>query len=298
MYKLLSFTALTLAVIIPAHGLVVPRTSPPPGWATDYLEPYEIYHIRYIALGCHEKHDTPFFDECCHPLLAMESLAAHPSQCIPSVASSSSAPAVSPTPMVNPLEDDSDCEQLDNSTLMLAHSSTSTEGTQHGREKTSVSTAHIISTHVPSQSLAVPASIASEPAPTHTSKSYEAASMKKNPHVPRPTTHVNSAHVNSGGFATYFYQGGNAGACGTVHSDNDLIAAIDADRYGYLGSRSNLCGKKVKITNPSNNKSVTVTIADACPTCRNSNSIDLSLEAFKQIADLSRGIVAIDWVFL
>jgi expansin (peptidoglycan-binding protein) len=82
----------------------------------------------------------------------------------------------------------------------------------------------------------------------------------------------------------------------------------DGDRYGNLGAKSSLCGKKVKITNPANKKvcpyrinlklhlnkvpqSVTVTIADACPTCKNGNSIDLSEGAFKQIATLDQGMV-------
>ena len=57
-------------------------------------------------------------------------------------------------------------------------------------------------------------------------------------------------------------QGGNAGACGTVHSDNDLIAAIDQDRYGYdFGVQSSECGRQVHIKNPANGNTVTVTIA-------------------------------------
>ncbi|KXN86882.1 hypothetical protein AN958_09477 [Leucoagaricus sp. SymC.cos] len=95
----------------------------------------------------------------------------------------------------------------------------------------------------------------------------------------------------SGGFATFFYQNGNAGACGQVHGDSDFIAAIDADRYGDTGRHSSLCGKRVQIINTKNNKSVTVTIADACPTCKNSNSIDLSVGAFTKIATEEEGEV-------
>ena len=92
--------------------------------------------------------------------------------------------------------------------------------------------------------------------------------------------------------ATFFYQNGVAGACGTVHSDSDLIAAMDSERYGS----GSLCGQQVTITNTDNGKSVTVTIADECPTCTNGNSIDLSTGAFDQIADESSGIVPISWV--
>ncbi|KAG1735268.1 uncharacterized protein EDB91DRAFT_1037187, partial [Suillus paluster] len=53
------------------------------------------------------------------------------------------------------------------------------------------------------------------------------------------------------------------------------------------GNSSPLCGKQVQITNLSNGKTVTVTVADDCPTCANSESIDLSVAAFEAISDLS-----------
>ncbi|KAL7411760.1 hypothetical protein BDY24DRAFT_329489, partial [Mrakia frigida] len=51
----------------------VPWFTPPPGYASGYLENYDVYHLRYIALDCSEQHDTVFFDDCCHPLLSTES---------------------------------------------------------------------------------------------------------------------------------------------------------------------------------------------------------------------------------
>ncbi|KIY46317.1 hypothetical protein FISHEDRAFT_60445 [Fistulina hepatica ATCC 64428] len=95
--------------------------------------------------------------------------------------------------------------------------------------------------------------------------------------------------VYKGGYATFYYQYGVAGACEQVHGDDDLIGAMDANRY--YGRRdledvhdvevetrsvSRLCGRSVKITNTQNGKSVVVRIADACPGCKNHNSIDLS----------------------
>lgn len=65
----------------------------------------------------------------------------------------------------------------------------------------------------------------------------------------------------------------------------------DSQRYGNSGNASPLCGKKVHITNQQNGKSVTVTVADDCPTCLNSDSIDLSQGAFDSIADEATGIV-------
>ncbi|KAJ8094808.1 hypothetical protein PM082_010019 [Marasmius tenuissimus] len=92
-----------------------------------------------------------------------------------------------------------------------------------------------------------------------------------------------------GGFATYFFQNGAVGACGDRHGDDELIGAIAFERYGDLGQKSELCGKKVALTNLNNGWSITIVIADVCPTCENINSMDLSVSAFKAIADLGNG---------
>ncbi|KAG2041595.1 RlpA-like double-psi beta-barrel-protein domain-containing protein-containing protein [Suillus americanus] len=112
-----------------------------------------------------------------------------------------------------------------------------------------------------------------------------------------PSTGSSDSSVNYGGFATYFYQNGLAGACGTVHSDSDFICAIDQARYGNSGETSPLCGQQVQITNTDNGNTVVVTIADDCPTCANENSIDLSVAAFEALASLSVGDIPITWSF-
>ncbi|KAN0123753.1 RlpA-like double-psi beta-barrel-containing domain containing protein [Russula decolorans] len=99
--------------------------------------------------------------------------------------------------------------------------------------------------------------------------------------------------VHTGGQATFFTQNGNPGACGTVHQDSDLICALDSSLY----SRS-LCGKSVHITNTVTQDSVTVVVADECPTCLNYNSIDLSTGAFDQIGNQSTGVLQIKWEFV
>jgi len=100
-----------------------------------------------------------------------------------------------------------------------------------------------------------------------------------------------SSTAYSGGFGTYFYQEGVAGACGTVHSDTDLIVAIDQAMYSL-----SLCGKTVVVTNTANSKSVNATVADECPGCRNPTSLDMSLGAFETIGDLSTGVLDITWI--
>jgi expansin (peptidoglycan-binding protein) len=127
--------------------------------------------------------------------------------------------------------------------------------------------------------------------PTYSSSSSDATSTTA------PSTGASNGNLNYGGFATFFYQDGNAGACGTVHSDNDFICAIDQSRYGNSGDTSSLCGQQVQITNQINGNTVVVTIADDCPTCANENSIDLSVAAFQALDSLSVGDIPIVWSF-
>jgi expansin (peptidoglycan-binding protein) len=77
-----------------------------------------------------------------------------------------------------------------------------------------------------------------------------------------------------------------------------LTPVKDQGRYGSSGGASPLCGKQVLITAVGSGKTVTVTIADDCPTCDNDNSIDLSQGAFQHLADLGVGQVPISWKFL
>jgi len=102
----------------------------------------------------------------------------------------------------------------------------------------------------------------------------------------------------TGGYATFFYQGGNAGECGTVHSDSEYGIAIDANGWwsNYQSSSSSpYCGKQITITNSNNGKSVTATVWDVCPTCVSNNSLDLSVAAFNAIASEGDGMVPITW---
>lgn len=60
-----------------------------------------------------------------------------------------------------------------------------------------------------------------------------------------------------------------------------------------------LCGKQVEIVNLANGNSVTVIIADECPSCRNDESIDMSLGTFKTLDQyLGDGVLNIKWKYL
>ncbi|KAL0946585.1 hypothetical protein HGRIS_012786 [Hohenbuehelia grisea] len=115
MFSILAQAAIAFLAVSSVDALVVPRKASPPGWATNYLEPYEVYHTRYLALQCHKQHKSAFFDDCCHPLLATETLlTARKPYCTPSPSASSSAHLAEPTSTVKtPADDGEDCEDDD-----------------------------------------------------------------------------------------------------------------------------------------------------------------------------------------
>jgi hypothetical protein len=262
MHHFAAFATLALSFAASVSSLAIPRATQPKGWLTALLEDYDTYHTRYMALSCNTQHNTTFFDQCCHPLLANESLSTLPAQCDPA----------------NDEEDLPFCDEVGGETTTTA-APVATPTTKAA--PTSTTTPHTTSTPATTKKTTSTAKPASTPKPVAT-----------------PSSNTASSSLNTGGVATFFFQNGVAGACGTVHSDTDMIAAIDGDRYGNLGKKSSLCGQKVQITNTKNKKTVTVTIADACPTCENSNSIDLSEGAFEKIATLDEGEVPITWSFV
>ena len=71
----------------------------------------------------------------------------------------------------------------------------------------------------------------------------------------------------------------------------DLTRILETKLYGDLSSRSSNCGRKIELTNTNNGKSVSVVVADACPTCLHEDDLDLSFAAFTSIATEEEGEV-------
>lgn len=272
-YASLAFAAVSAVsgTYLPSDRLmkhaVIARKAKPPTYNEPYLEPYQTYHTRYLALDCEDKHNTTFFKECCHPLLSTETLqTARPKQCRPSAAALSSAALAEPTSTVG------------------------TPADNGGKPKASGDLGGA-SQDPPKQDPPKQDPPKQDPP--------KQAPPKQDPPQQNPPKPASSSSGGggsddiTGGVATFFFQKGNAGACGTVHQDSDLICAMDSQRFQGGG----LCGKQVHITNTKNGKSVTVTVADECPTCNNGNSIDLSTGAFTQIATEAEGEVPISWHF-
>lgn len=295
------------ALVLPRHRAlaraptaidVAPRAeaSQPADWTSHKLEDYETYHIRYMALDCEDKHNTTFWDACCHPRAAANTTALA-AECTPSASAlasasaryggddceeTSSAAAPAPTP--------TETEECGGEETTSAKPTTTAKPAST-KKATSTSTKKTATTKAAASPDAAGGAGALGAGPTTTatptsSKAEATSTSSKTTAAAQPT-----GSVYTGGVATYFLQDGTEGACGAVHPDSALIAAIDQDRYGNSDEKSSLCGKQVKITNTSNQKTVTVTIADDCPTCKNANSIDLSKGAFTQIATIEEGEV-------
>lgn len=269
-----TYITLALATVASVSGLAIPRDGKPATYG-NWLEDYDQYHTRYLAIGCKGQQGTPFFESCCRPMLKDQVLEkVRPAQCIPGASSSAVIAAnptltVSATPSPSATDDadedwcyegDEDCECADGSELSSA--------------------VEPVVTPTPKPNTTVQSTAA--PAPTTT----------------QPATNNGNGEVVKGGFATFFYQNGVAGACGKVHSDNDLVAALTGKFYGDFSQTSNKCGQTVRVTRTSTGKSVDVIVADGCPTCGTDGSIDLSTAAFRQLGTEDEGMFPIEYTFL
>jgi expansin (peptidoglycan-binding protein) len=90
------------------------------------------------------------------------------------------------------------------------------------------------------------------------------------------------------GIATYYYATGD-GACMFGSSPGDLmVTAMNAAEYDNAA----YCGAYLHVVGPKGQ--VTVRVVDLCPECQ-AGHLDLSREAFAQIADIYLGRVDITW---
>ncbi|KAF4436014.1 barwin-like endoglucanase [Fusarium acutatum] len=102
--------------------------------------------------------------------------------------------------------------------------------------------------------------------------------------------------IFTGGSATWVYQDGIMGDCGSVSRDTDFVVALDYRRY----DRSK-CGQKIRVTATSGRRiglSIDVTIVDVCYVCVNENSMDLSTAAFNAFGPLDDARVNVKWQYL
>lgn len=90
------------------------------------------------------------------------------------------------------------------------------------------------------------------------------------------------------GIATWYYATG-AGNCSFDPSPGDLmVTAMNAAEYDNAA----YCGAYLSVNGPQGE--VTVRVVDQCPECE-AGHLDLSREAFSEIAELHQGLVDISW---
>ncbi|KAG9049681.1 hypothetical protein FS837_009445 [Tulasnella sp. UAMH 9824] len=242
-----AIAALTLATSVAAAPVAAPAPGKA-GWDESKFEPYDIYHARYVALQCKNKHNTKFFDTCCGPLAHGQKLSTRPAECNPN-----SQPAKSSTQDDG---DDDECDDGDDDDTVVLNPTTTTKATTTTTKKTTTTT------------------------------------------KPATTTKASTSGSKHTGHGTWYTQNGVAGACGKKHPDSALIGAMNFQLYGNVDKVSSVCGKKVLITNKKNGKQVTITLEDACPSCKGKGDIDLSTGAFKKLDSLGTGLIDIEWTYV
>ncbi|KAL1731201.1 hypothetical protein EV714DRAFT_271867 [Schizophyllum commune] len=91
------------------------------------------------------------------------------------------------------------------------------------------------------------------------------------------------------GRATYYTPNNNYGACGKRIKNSEHTVALSSD---------NLYLRLLNVVRPlpDNGKKVVATVRYLCPGCA-TNSLDLTPSAFKKLAKLGKGKIAVKWKF-
>lgn len=274
MSKLVAFALVALAALsVVSAAPIFPRQTVSSGWDS---ETQQGYNTRFLALDCQNQQNTQFFDDCCRPLKQGQALGDNCSNLSPTLSGSPSNTLMSDPPSTQtpePIfvrdtsgdcEDDDTCDEEEEDC-----DPSSSPVNEPSLTPTSVSPPY--KTHSPT----LTPTLSPEPSPSSSTDNATPTSTPANP------------ETHTGGHVTWFTQDGNAGACGTVHSDSDFIVALDSDTYGDTSAQSPYCGKMIRIS--WQGKSVDALVADACPTCYNAASVDLSQAAFEALASLDVG---------
>ncbi|GAA5822960.1 hypothetical protein JCM11251_004437 [Rhodosporidiobolus azoricus] len=92
----------------------------------------------------------------------------------------------------------------------------------------------------------------------------------------------------------YYYQNGNAGACGWYSQDEDVVVGLPTEFYSKLDSVSPYCGTYVVVTDPRDNTSVTALVADASAT---NETLSLSIGTWNALNGTESHLSTVNWRF-
>ena len=93
------------------------------------------------------------------------------------------------------------------------------------------------------------------------------------------------------GRASYYAVG--LGACGWISKSSDLVVAV-SPRVFDPGPRGAACGRRLRVSYAG--RSITARVVDRCAGCKRED-IDLSRAAFSKLAQLSAGVIVVQWQF-
>ncbi|GAA5974023.1 hypothetical protein JCM11641_008217 [Rhodosporidiobolus odoratus] len=163
------------------------------------------------------------------------------------------------------------------------------EASQHALVLAASQSAEAAAASSSSRAAAAASSKAASEAAASSSAAVAAAASAK-----AKTVSSSISHIFGGGIATYFYQNGVAGNCGTVHSDSTPLVALPTKTY----ASGKHCGQTVTIKRVETGDTITALVADSCPTCNNDNCLDLSVGAYKSLGGTeAMGVFDIEWWF-
>ncbi|VVC41840.1 RlpA-like protein, double-psi beta-barrel domain [Cinara cedri] len=95
-----------------------------------------------------------------------------------------------------------------------------------------------------------------------------------------------------------FWQLGGETACGTYQSNDDSVCAINPSHWTSPNPHFDpVCGKLIKIWDPSTSRSIEVTVKDKCGSCSDSD-IDVSPTSFTKLQPSSVGRHKVYWGFI
>ncbi|KAJ5673717.1 hypothetical protein N7507_002844 [Penicillium longicatenatum] len=188
------------------------------------------------------------------------------------------------------------------STLTSSSVASIPETTVHNQEQVAnvaTSTSHAVQDLIPSTTVAPVEYFATSSASTistinvETSSSSSSSSSRTSSSTSSSTSSASSSKETAG---TATYYGGNLSGGTCSFSDYTLPStlfgtALSIDQWDDAAN----CGACVAVKGP-NGKTIKAMIVDQCPSCA-TNHFDLFEDAFGEIAEISAGVIDIDWEY-
>nr|ATU82779.1 secreted Papain inhibitor-like protein [Pristhesancus plagipennis] len=108
----------------------------------------------------------------------------------------------------------------------------------------------------------------------------------------------NEVNTNGGNYGDLTWYELGLTACGRYYTDNDLVAALAFGHFTTPNPNLDpICGRQIRIVDPSSQRSVVVRVEDKCAGC-SMNDVDVSPAAFKALRSLDVGRFKVNWSFI